>query len=540
MDATLRPATWRHLLVLLGLSIVFHGWIIAQTAVPARDSIGFARLALHLESPPTAREAPHTPLTRLDVIRQAMHPPGYPLLVLLVSQPIRACLGTTCESMTLSCQVTAGLAGVLLILPMYLLARRLFSAKVAFWATGLFQILPVFAQISSDGLSDSLYLLLVVTTVWRGVLALQQPSALGFLLFGLGAGLAYLVRPEGLLLISALGLVLFSQWLRSVWRFRVVVGYALMMLVGMLVFVAPYVQQIGKLTNKPTGVNIIKYFMGEKTEPTWHSAEACAVPAGPPTTILGTWWNDRVNAGESRLVWATREVIDESFKAAHYLPGVFILIGMLLVIPRRWREPGLLLPVLVMAVYLAVLWVMAAKIGYVSERHTLPMVMLGCLFAGAAVAPLSHWVASWALLRRGDVPFWRGIILAVLVAVCLPGPLFKPLHAHRVGHRHVGLWLRAHTTTDEIIWDPFCWAEFYANRAWGYDHTQPRDAEPTVFVILEETVSANGQRRRVVPHSRLPSYRAAIVMASVGRVVYQWPERPEAGEKVIAVYRIDR
>ena len=65
-------------LVLVALAV--HGWLIAHTALTARDSLGFARLALCFENPSAA--PPHEngrPKNTLDHIRTAEHPPGFPL-----------------------------------------------------------------------------------------------------------------------------------------------------------------------------------------------------------------------------------------------------------------------------------------------------------------------------------------------------------------------------------------------------------------------------------------------------------------------------
>ena len=59
----------------------------------------------------------------------------------------------------------------------------------------------------SDGLAEALYLLCVATSLGFGVRAVRHRSTLYFLLCGMAAGAAYLVRPEGLMVVLAIGVV---------------------------------------------------------------------------------------------------------------------------------------------------------------------------------------------------------------------------------------------------------------------------------------------------------------------------------------------
>ena len=92
------------------------------------------------------------------------HPPGYPLAVLGVSEAVRPLYAAPLpEQMLLSAQLASALAGVLLVLPTYALGRMLFGKFAGFAAALLFQVLPVPARITSDGLSEGVYLLVAAT-----------------------------------------------------------------------------------------------------------------------------------------------------------------------------------------------------------------------------------------------------------------------------------------------------------------------------------------------------------------------------------------
>src|SRR5206468_1113398 len=102
--------------------------------------------------------------------------------------------------------------------PMFYLGKRFFNARVGFWAALIFQCLPVTGHLLSDGLSESLFLLLTAITLWLTARALDGNSAGRFALCGVFCGLTYLTRPEGLLLLACALLVLALMQLRPAWR----------------------------------------------------------------------------------------------------------------------------------------------------------------------------------------------------------------------------------------------------------------------------------------------------------------------------------
>ena len=70
------------LAALVLVAVAVHAWLVSHTAVTARDSLGFARMALCFDTPSAA--PPHAdgrPKTTLDHLRSAEHPPGFPLAV---------------------------------------------------------------------------------------------------------------------------------------------------------------------------------------------------------------------------------------------------------------------------------------------------------------------------------------------------------------------------------------------------------------------------------------------------------------------------
>ena len=160
--------SWRHdgqlLLLLLALVIPLRGWMIWNTEVTARDSIGFISYALDIEK-----------LSWKELMKNHQHP-GYPLSILAMSLPVRDYMGSVNSStMQLSAQLASSLAAVLLLFPMYYLGKIFFEKRIAFWGTLLLQFMPVTGQHFSDGISEPLFLLFTCLSFLFAALALAGP-----------------------------------------------------------------------------------------------------------------------------------------------------------------------------------------------------------------------------------------------------------------------------------------------------------------------------------------------------------------------------
>ena len=96
-DANSRAAhrDFRYLAILLVVVAALRAWVLFNTEVPARDTIGFIRYALEFEKLPLS-----------EVLSRNHQHPGYPLVMLVVSQPIRFLFGTDALTMQISAQLT--------------------------------------------------------------------------------------------------------------------------------------------------------------------------------------------------------------------------------------------------------------------------------------------------------------------------------------------------------------------------------------------------------------------------------------------------
>lgn len=538
------------LLALLAISAAVHIWLVANTKVTARDSVGFARQALRIQSPEmSVEERPLDPTRmKIDVIREAEHPPGYPLAVWVTAKFVRRTLTPEnaeglysvrqiSESTLLATQIASSIAAFLLVIPMYLTGRMLFGRAVGFASALLFQVLPGPAHITSDGLTEGLYLLMMSTSLMFAVRAVRRPGVGGFLLTGLAVGASYLVRPEAL--IVAAGVALVAGWLgyTRLWPRDLTLGRLTALGVGLMLVAGPYMIVIGGVSNKPSVKGVVPEEM-PRGRLMKAPENAHANPAAAP--LFAMWMSPSLKEEgiPARLLFGARAATAETVKTLYYVPAVFALVGLISLRRRIAAEPGLWVLLVVAGLNTLLITVyVGAYVGYVSERHTMLLALIGCLFAAAGLEPVSA-----ALGRLPGVGFfWAGkfgvpALLVILVGAALPATL-RPMHSNREGFKHAGYWLEQNVKKGDCVIDPFSWAEWYAGRSLYYvPKDPPADPPPEVTYAIVDNRSRDD-------HERLGKrMEAARNVLNDGRreLVYSWPEGSNEATAKVMIYRLIR
>jgi len=528
------PQPWsdaRWLLLLLVLTAALRLWLLFHTEVAARDCIGFIRYALQFESQPWA-----------EVIRTNHQHPGYPLAILAASVPVRY-WSTEPDTvrMQFSAQLASSVAGLLLIFPMFYLGKRLFNRRVGFWASLIFQCLPVSGHILADGLSEALFLFLAATTLCLAARALDGKSLGRFALCGIFCGLTYLTRPEGLLLLATVFLVLWAMQLGPLWR-RSASSLALcsLALIGAALVVGiPYVMVTGRLSTKPSVEMFFHNSPGARLLPTT-PADTPPLLATLPAIVL----NDDGSLGErfGRGLWSLGA---ELVKGFHYVCWLPTLVGMILFRRRTWQEPAMALLVLLCILHALVLVRLEMVVGYLSNRHIQLLVLGGVYPAAALLLELPGWLLNgWRAASGGwrvfshqpplatrHLQLWSVVLLLALVGVGLPKTL-QPLHANRAGHHAAGLWLAQQMRPHDLIEDDHCWAHYYSGKF--FLENKPLPPVPRTGELMRYSVVS--RRERDIPTRPGSGTTEPELLKRGATVVYYWPANRPVDRADVVVY----
>jgi 4-amino-4-deoxy-L-arabinose transferase-like glycosyltransferase len=395
----------------------FRSWQVWRTEVLARDSIGFICLAWQLEHLPTR-----------EVLQQSEYHPGYSLLILLTSIPLRQ-FGVTPDSIALqmAAQLVSVVASVLLIFPMFFLGRALFNVRVAFWACLLFQFLPAPGRVLPDGLNEATYLLFAVTALGLAWLALRRRAAIWFGLCGVCGGLAYLIRPEGALIVVVTALVLVAGQSVAGWRrpwTSVLSGMAALLLCAVVIG-GPLYLLSGRIILKPSG-KVLESSEATPVLPENVPAARQQISEGSVSgsPLWAVWWIDERQTWPTLdWRWGTQAVLHEAIKGFYHVLWLPALFGLMWFWRRTSSEPGAWVIGLVCLGIFGLLLRLASMMGYVSDRHMLLIVLCGCFWIVAGLEVWTQWLAKFA--RRWveparAVPWGCGILVVMAIVTAIP------------------------------------------------------------------------------------------------------------------------
>jgi hypothetical protein len=408
----------------------------------------------------------------------------------------------------------------------------------------------VSAPLLSDGLSDSLFLLLACSALALAVWAVRGSKPWQFALAGVFCGLAYLTRPEGVVLLAAtLAALVAMQFVRAQRRsLRQLLACGASM-TGIAVAVgSPYFLTTHSVSNKPSITQMRGKDLSSLNEiPAEAPVRQASLVSRPP--LLACTFAialDFHQAFSRRAIQAIRALASELVKSFHYVACIPALVGMWWYRSRIWVVPGMWVVLMFCAACTLGLWWLAVEVGYLSDRHLMLMVICGSYAATAAVWDLpSRWAAwrlgrSWVEVESAPNVSSRHatamavVLLCCLLVVGLPKSL-QTLHSNRAGHHAAGLWLAEHAALGDIIDDDHFWAHYYAGRVFQELHPSalPPGFVPTRYVVVgrrdkEYTPTWNSPR---------PPDEAKIRQEG-GTIVYHWPAPISPKDAPIVVYAV--
>jgi len=419
-------------------------------------------------------------------------------------------------------QLASVVAGILLVVPLYLVAFELFGASSAWLACLLVYLVPLSGHVMADTLSESTFLLFWTWGVWAALRFLRE-GRFGWLPPTIGFGaLAYLSRPEGLLLPAALvATLLLMPLMRSTRLNWPRWGAAMAFLVlGPLLLVGPYVALKGGLGTKPAVARLLG------TAP---KSAALAVERERPL--------DPEQSTAKTYVLAFRAMA-HAVRTAVTLPLLTLaVVGLIGIWPPGPRaRPWLFMTIVMVAAALALVRLHATG-GYCSPRHAM---VIALPLIGAAAAGLARILTSLSipgrLLGLGEGRFRAGpavwmAVLAGFVAINAR-ELLAPVNAGWGGYRAASEWLarQVNVPPDEWIVDVTGWTLFYGQRpGYTFANLVEAPADPDLRWVVVREAHLHG------PWAYCRQIRSLVAGLEP---VASFPENP--GRQQAVVYIFDR
>ena len=492
------------ILGLMALAAGLLGWLLAHTEILFPDGLRYIEQARRLDRGAWA-----------DGLLRAVDHPLYPLAIVAVHRELG---GERPEDWQRAAQGAAALAGVLLVVPLYLVALELFGPRPAWLGVALTYAVPLTGHVLADALSESTFLLFWTWGLWCALRFLDR-GTFGWLPPTIAcAALAYLSRPEGLLLPLALVATLAAMPLLRSTRLNWPRWWAAvaLLVIGPACLVGPYVAAKGGLGTKPA----IQRLLGTAPRSAPDAVER-ARPLDPNQSTAKTY---------ALAVKATLEAIRDAVTLP-LLP--LALVGLAACWPFTARaRVWLFLAIMDAAAVLALVRLHATG-GYCSPRHALVLALLVIPTAAAGLDLLFRSVTipgRWLGLGEGRFTPGPAVWAAVLAALVGwdAAETLAPMNARFGGYRQAAADLARRDPSGSRVVDVTGWVQFYGQRP-GYS-----------FANLVEAPADRDLRWVVVRESHLvgPWWYCGRLQALVaGRApVASFPARPTAGQARVLLF----
>lgn len=399
------------------------------------------------------------------------HPfhPLYPLAIAAL-HALGAPLGLGFETAAALVSALAGAAGVVAL---HALVKRAFGPREGLVAAWLLALHAGALDTAGDIQSEALYLaffLAAVAALWR---ASEEGSRGGALAAGLFSGLAYLTRPEGLgVALVGCGLLALRALRGSLAPARAM-GLALAVALGAAALGVPYAGALSlhsgelMLTRKksvswvvgtgssagPGGLATGQAGMeAPKVRATVQREQVAPSPAptaGEPTShaapepdpydsLVPPKWTARTAAP------ALLDLLDDTVGALRPEMLALVLLGVFALRGAPGPRAGFFGALI--GAHGALLFALAMNVGYVSERHVLPPILLmlgyaasGALWLGEALG--ARGVRGPGAARRGRLA--TAAVLAIVAAICVGKTLRRPEGVEDLAERRAAEWVAA-------------------------------------------------------------------------------------------------
>jgi 4-amino-4-deoxy-L-arabinose transferase-like glycosyltransferase len=208
------------MLLLFTIAMIVRLWFLPTYRVISADGIGYISVARDL-------------MRGSASFWSANHPPIYPALI--------AFTGLFVADLELAGRLVSIFMGSLLVVPLYLLGRDLFSRETGILAALLAVVWAPLRGWSCEVMSQATYLTLLLLGLYLFLLMIRMKAPLLGFLSGIFMGLAYLTRPEVLMVYAAMFLFgIVRLCLEAKERNRQAFVALLSGLVGFLVLLIPY------------------------------------------------------------------------------------------------------------------------------------------------------------------------------------------------------------------------------------------------------------------------------------------------------------
>ncbi|MFA5239544.1 MAG: glycosyltransferase family 39 protein [Phycisphaerae bacterium] len=431
-----------HISILLAVAFCVGAYLIGTTVLIAKDGTTFIEFARDLETSP------------IKAMESSYQHPGYPFLIITAHKIAEAWQdGSSMQDWIYSAQAVSLVFRLLAIVMLYFVGKKIVGQRFSFWAVLILILLPAPAEYGSDALSDWPHLFFLSAGFLLLIWAAASGKWWGFGFAGLAAGMGYLIRPEcaQVVVFGALWLVLQMFWSRRTMS-KYKAAFALVaLLTGFLATAGPYMKLKGTVFPKKQLVQLA---------PNGQSSGVEVYKKG-----IGIYSNDMYTTGfsPSELTGALNKLVQRVGETLMWFFVPALLIGAYKYFRKRdLNEPGKFFVTVFIALNILVMVLLYCKFGYMSARHTLPLVVLTIFYIPIGLDVMASWLDE-KFSKKSNTNFWFLVLVVIGIAICGP-KLLRPIRIEKKSYREAAQWLAENTDEKDIIAAPDIRIGFYSGR----------------------------------------------------------------------------
>lgn len=476
MTKTRQPRSPLPAILLLAFAVRV-AWLLTQTAVMENEGAAYARLAENLFWGDR--------YVGIIAGSELLFAPFYPVLIAAVS-----CVTGEFE---LAGRFVSLAMGTLLVVPVFLLASRLYGRRVALLCVVLAALHPLLIGLSTVVLSEGTFATLLMSGAWFGLRCVERPTPRHGLLAGLFFGLAYITRAEALvypvLVVAAtLGLAALR---RAGLRHAVVAS--VLLVTTFLPLASPYIAlltwQTGHLRVEGQGIAV--YAIGRRMRagmpygeaaygvspdlkdqgPMLDPTRAVAEPVYPeaPGPMLRYFL-----AGAKDSAKTLGDVLITSFALGSPLLIGLVFLGL---VGSPWGRERAIQEAFLLSMF-ALLFGTRLGLQHFWYRYAFPFVPFLLLWTAKGVDELANWVATTAAAtvetlaaqrtQIGGVVRWglAGVLVLWTAGGVVKERTFFESTVEFLPEKQAGVWLAHYLPGPKTVMSTGTVVPYYAHASW--------------------------------------------------------------------------
>ena len=344
--------------------------------------------------------------------------------------------------------------GALAVIPLYLLARRIFNEKIALISAIFYVVCPSLVKDSAEVLREMPFLFFYTTALWLGYEGIRGKSLWAMGLAGVSVLLCASLKDYGLMLFVSL--LLFLCWFLV--KRQITMGKALILCSTFLASAMIALTLFGIVLDYKRynmHASIVSRAKGALAGITHHRAAMSGLEDEIERLELSTQGKRLLGlAIDHRFALYFFNIISKTVHAFNIILFIFFIFGLIkrYIVPYRFDE---FLLFTIYVAYIPLFFLLLNFANYLQTKNTFPLLVPSLIWSGVGFEEFTeratHWLQKRSLLfKKWDIQR-TGLLMLILVTIAMLFVNWVPHRQDKLWHKEVGIWLRNHGYAHSIM-----------------------------------------------------------------------------------------